>query len=77
MCKGGNRIKIDIGIIKKPSFKKFKILQIDMNGNLVKEWNSYDEIFSEHGWRYSNIRNCCSGRLAKAYGYKWEIKQCE
>ena len=65
-------MKIDIKVPERP---KPKILQIDMDGNVVREWDSYDDIFLEKGWRDSNIRNCCHGRLYKAYGYKWEIRK--
>lgn len=68
---------IDIKVNEIPKPNKPKILQMEMDGTVVKEWDSFDDIYLEKGWRYSNIHNCCSGRLLKAYGYKWEYKKCE
>ena len=51
-----------------------KIVQYDLKGNLIKEWNDFDDIYIEFGFLASNIRNCIKGVLSKAYGYRWEYK---
>lgn len=54
-----------------------KILQYDLQGNLIKEWDSYFDIYLELGFFESNIRNCIRGVFTKAYGYKWDYKYYE
>lgn len=66
---------IDIKVTERPKLQKPKILQMDIKGNVIKEWDSYNDIFAETGYGYTNISNCCHGRLTKAYGYKWAIKE--
>ena len=43
------------------------VYQYDLEGNLVKKWNSLKEIPYNKG----NISMCCNGKLKTAYGYKW------
>lgn len=61
-----NRIKC-IEVISKP------ILQYDLDGNFIKEWNSTKEAYSiiEKG----DITACLVGRTNKAGGYKWKYKE--
>lgn len=50
------------------------IVQMDMQGNVIKEWQSMTEVEQETGMSKSNICNCCRHhpRYSHAYGYKWE-----
>lgn len=51
------------------------VLQYDLDGNLIKEWDSTREIQRELGFYTSNISLCCRGiKLKKAYGYVWKYK---
>lgn len=53
------------------------ILQFDLQGNFIKEWNSSIEIERELGYCSSNVRSCCRGKLKTAYGYIWKRKNIE
>ena len=60
---------ITIGMSK---FKK-PILQLDLEGNIVKEWESSKEILNELGYSRGTIAAHCR-RESKGYGYKWKYK---
>jgi len=50
------------------------ILQYDLEGNILKCWNSSMEIYRETGFSSRNIRLCCSGQRNIAHGFKWKFK---
>lgn len=43
------------------------VYQYDLEGNLVKKWNSLKEIPYNNG----NISMCCNGKIKTAYGFLW------
>lgn len=48
------------------------IYQLDMNGDIIKKWNSAEEAIEILGLGSShNIRSACRGDLQHSYGYKW------
>lgn len=49
-----------------------KVRQLTLDGKLIKEWNSFTEIYNTCGYHWGDIGNCCRGKYKKAYGYKWE-----
>ena len=51
------------------------IIQLDMDGNFIKEWISATEAAKFLGKDKANICICCKGRTKYAYGYKWEYKE--
>jgi len=55
-----------------PSSKQ--VLQLDMDGNVIKEWGSLNEIKRELGYNSTGISRCCRKmpKYNTAYGYKWE-----
>lgn len=69
-----NRHAIDNGLqnpyIAIEATKK-KVLQIDMDGTIVKEWESLTAAATALGLQVSNISHCCSGRIGSTGGYKW------
>jgi hypothetical protein len=55
-----------------------KILQYDMQGNLIREWDSIIDAARSLNKPRSNISNCCRGyRYKTAYGYIWKYKDAE
>ena len=50
---------------------KKKVLQLDMNGNIVNEWDSMTDAAKALGLQVSNISHCCSGRIRQTGGFKW------
>lgn len=54
------------------------IIQLDLNGNFIKEWNSISEAgktFSQHGRQ--NILWVLRGKNKKAFGFYWKYKNSE
>jgi group I intron endonuclease len=56
--------------------KKYKpILQLDINDNLIQEFNSIEEASnSSPQFKRSNISCCLTGYSKTAYGFKWSYK---
>lgn len=50
------------------------ILQLDLNGNLIKEWECGLDAVRKIGCNSSGISRCCHGIIKKHYGYKWQFK---
>lgn len=51
-----------------------KVLQYDLSGFLIKEWNSTGEVGRELKISQGNISSCCLGKQKTAYGYIWKYK---
>jgi len=52
--------------------KQIPIEQYDLNGNLIKKWNSAKEVYNKLGYDFSMIRKCCNNKVGKAYNYIWK-----
>ena len=57
------------------SDKKLKVIQIDLNGNLIKEWDSATT--ASNILKINRITSCCRGERKTAGGYKWIYKEPE
>lgn len=55
--------------------KSKRILQFDLQGNLIKEWPSQMEIKRQTGFKNANISGCCLGKYGckTAYGFIWRF----
>lgn len=51
------------------------IMQYDLQGNFIKEWESQNDIERQLKIRQSSISQCCSGKRNKAGGYIWKYKK--
>lgn len=56
---------------KLSNYHKKQVIQYDLNGNLIKIWNSAKEAAQELGIHTSKICLCCQGKRNKTGGYKW------
>jgi len=55
---------------------KKAIVQIDKEGNVVREFNSFNEICQAFNVpRADNVKNVLSGKQKSAYGYFWKYKR--
>lgn len=63
-----------IGRINK-NIKSKKIIQYDLSGNFLKEWESEQEASRKTGTNQGNISNCCKGLINKTNGYIWRYKE--
>ena len=52
--------------------KCYPIIQISLNGEIVREWENSRAIFLETGMSDWSISECCRGNRKTAYGYKWQ-----
>jgi len=51
---------------------RYKIIQKDKQGNIIKVWDNIWELTHNTNYRKDNISCCCRGKYKYAYGYKWE-----
>lgn len=49
-----------------------KIIQLDLQGNKIKEWASIKEITLNFNISKWSISNCCNGRSKTSCGYIWK-----
>lgn len=54
--------------------RKLPIQQFDLQGNLIKEWDSAKDIQDNLGYPTSNICSACKGRQKTAYNFVWRYK---
>jgi hypothetical protein len=47
------------------------ILQYDINGNLIRKWESITDIENELRFNNSHITECCKGKIKTSRGYIW------
>lgn len=73
-CNSSYNNSYGIGSVNRANSKSIPILQLDMSGNIVREWESAKKVESALGFNHSNITNCCKGRYKSIYGYKWRYK---
>lgn len=63
-------------IPKKKKRKNCKtVYQYDLDGKLVKVWESLVEIEKTLGYSKNNISHCCLGESVSAYGYIWSYEK--
>lgn len=48
------------------------IIQLSLNGEIIKKWEGLNSINKELGYSKGNISSCCNGKLNTAYGFKWQ-----
>lgn len=51
---------------------KTPVVQINMNGECVKEWASAVAVKVALGYSDWSIKQCCEGKRHSAYGYSWQ-----
>jgi hypothetical protein len=49
-----------------------KVYQYDLNGSLIKIWDSMADVNRELGVLVSCISNCCSGKIKTSGGFIWK-----
>lgn len=53
------------------------IIQYDLAGNVVAEFNSINDVVRKYGYKKTGISRCCNNkpRYKTAYGYIWKFKE--
>lgn len=52
-------------------FRSIGIAQLDLKGNVIKEWVNGSEVQRVLGYSTSHISKCCRNSSKTAYGFKW------
>ena len=55
--------------------KARKVIQYDLQGNLIKTWDSIMDIQRESNINNRSICSCCKGKRKTAGGYMWRYKE--
>ena len=55
-------------------YKMIAIVQLDMSGNYIREWESARQAARELGMQQGGIRHCCVGKYKQSGGYIWKYK---
>lgn len=63
-----------LGKFGKYSNKSRCVIQMDMNGKIVKKWESASDAVREHGFDSGCITHCCRGQSKSHKGYKWKYE---
>ena len=67
---GNHNKKVSDALINNPKISR-KVIQYDMEGNIIQEWPSLSEIQRQTGYLVGNIYKCCILKYKQAYNYKW------
>ncbi|AFE88047.1 putative HNH endonuclease [Lactococcus phage ASCC531] len=51
-----------------------KVIQLDLNDNILNEFESMTQAEQETGVLVCNISRCCNGKTKSAGGFKWRKK---
>lgn len=51
---------------------KQTVLQMSLNGEVIKRWESTIEVKEKLGYSDWSIKQCCRNNRETAYGYKWQ-----
>lgn len=52
-----------------------EIIQLNLNGEVVREWESIGEAERHTGFNHANIVTCLKGKQKTSYGYLWKYKE--
>ncbi|MBR6456160.1 MAG: hypothetical protein IKS72_04425, partial [Prevotella sp.] len=56
--------------------RKNAIVQLDKEGNVIREFYSFNEICQAfNATRAENVRNVLKGKQKSAYGFNWKYKK--
>ena len=54
---------------------KKAVVQLTLDGNFVKEYESLSDAYRDTGFSVSKISLVCNNKRQKAYGFKWKFKK--
>lgn len=64
----------ELGRIKLAQLKNKKIIQYDMGGNFIREWESSKQACETYNFNPINISSCLNNRGKSAHGFIWVFK---
>lgn len=68
---GNPKLKTSLGKFGKDHPTSKPIVQISLDGKLVRIWFSAADANRENGYDKSSVSSCCTGKRKTAYGYIW------
>lgn len=74
-CTSSYNNSYGIGCVNRVSSKSIPILQLSVDGAIIRGWKSAKEAETILGFNSSNIVNCCRGKYKSMYGFKWKYKE--
>lgn len=61
--------------LRKASKNKRAIIQLTLDGQFIREWESLSDIVRATGFDQGNISSVCAGRQQTSKGFKWMYKE--
>lgn len=52
-----------------------KVLQFDLKGNFIKEWDCLHQIEETIGLSHTQVSRCCNGKYKTSGGFVWKFKK--
>lgn len=74
-CTQKHNVKESIRLGLQKPYNEKKVLQYDLNGNFIKEWESATKAQKQLKILQSNISACCRGVTKTAGKYIWKFKE--
>lgn len=72
------KIKMSLAKLGKPSTNPQKpIMQYDLQGNFIREWNGIREVSKHLNISCGNIPACCKGKLKSHAKFIWKYKEAK
>ena len=65
------------GIKKRANKLKRKVVQRDLEGNIIREWDGFSDIAKELGYNKNTIWQCCNGKSKISHNYIWNYKEVD
>lgn len=59
-------------MLEKPKKRRYSILQYDLNGNFIKEYNFLKDV-KDDGFNDTNVYDTCMGRKKQYKGFLWRF----
>ena len=56
------------------TFSESGVLQFDLDGNFIKEWECGNDVFKDKV-KTNLVMMCCRGETKSAYGFKFKFKR--
>lgn len=60
------------GMFNELNSRSKKVIQMSLNGEVIKTWPSLQEVNRQHKFHHANVGACARGVLKTAYGFKWQ-----
>lgn len=70
-----DNVRYGTGIERRAKAQSRRVLQFNLDGNLIREWISLMEVSRQTGWSQGAISECCRGEYKTSHGYVWRYAE--